>query len=101
MLNGGAAKGTSGAGAGLEVPENSTLIITGAGTLAATWLQGFADRLRVRASESLPIPDTDDSLLNLSNAELTLEDSTNATISVPLPEVFGDSSGRFFPIEVK
>ena len=35
-LKGGAASGTSGAGAGIEVPSSSTLIITGAGTLNAS-----------------------------------------------------------------
>ncbi|MBQ1345058.1 MAG: hypothetical protein IIY62_01725, partial [Kiritimatiellae bacterium] len=62
----------------------------------ATWLQGFADRLRVRAARSLPIPDTDDSLLDLSHAELWLEDGKNATIAVPLPD---GASGGFFRIE--
>ena len=62
----------------------------------ATWLYGFADRLRVRSSESLPIPASDESLLDLSRAELLLEDGENATIAVPLPD---GSSSRFFRVE--
>ena len=61
----------------------------------ATWLYGFADALAVRASETLPIPDTDDSLLDMSKAELRLEDGENATIAVPLS---GDSPCRFFKV---
>ena len=39
-LKAGAASGTSGAGAGIEVPENSTLIIVGAGTIVANGGKG-------------------------------------------------------------
>ena len=62
----------------------------------ATWLYGFADRLMVRSSESLPIPASGESLLDLSRAELLLEDGENATIAVPLPD---GSSSMFFRVE--
>ena len=61
----------------------------------ATWLYGFADTLTVRASESLPIPDTDESALDLSGAKLLLEDGDSATFLVPLGE---KSSCRFFKV---
>ena len=61
----------------------------------ATWLYGFADTLRVRASKTLPIPETDETLLDMSGAELRLEDGDNAVIAVPLP---GDSSSGFFRV---
>jgi len=48
----------------------------------ATWLQGFADKLVIRASETLPIPK--DALLDLSGAELRLEGTTRAVFTVPL-----------------
>ena len=62
----------------------------------ATWLNGFVDTLVVRASETLPIPDTDESKLDLSRAEVLLEDGDNATVLVPL----GDQSNcRFFKVK--
>ena len=64
----------------------------------ATWLYGFADTLKIRASETLPIPDTDDALLDLSEAELWLSGDEKATIAVPLREGFGD---KFFKMEAK
>ena len=64
----------------------------------ATWLYGFADTLKIRASETLPIPDTDDALLDLSEAELWLSGDDKATIAVPLREGFGD---KFFKMEAK
>ena len=62
----------------------------------ATWLYGFSDLIRVRASESLPIPGTADSVLDMSGAELRLEDGDTATIFVPLGD---DSPNRFFRVE--
>jgi len=59
----------------------------------ATWINGFADYLKVRASDTLPIPNTDDTLLDLSEAELRIHDNENATIAVPLPE---GQTDRFF-----
>ena len=61
----------------------------------ATWLYGFADTLKVCASATLPVPDTDEAMLDLSNAELRLEDGENAVIAVPLPD---DSDNRFFKV---
>ena len=60
----------------------------------ATWLYGFSDLIRIRASETLPIPAGDSSLLDLSRAELTLEGADAATIIVPLT-----SPARFFRVE--
>ena len=62
----------------------------------ATWLYGFADLIRVRSSATLPISDADETVLDLSNAELFLEGSDSATIIVP---VEGGSAGRFFRVE--
>ena len=62
----------------------------------ATWLYGFADLIVVRASETLPIPSTDDSILDLSGAELHLEGSDAATLVVPLPQ---GGANRFFKVE--
>ena len=61
----------------------------------ATWINGFADYLKVRASDTLPIPNTDDTLLDLSDAELWIYDNENATIAVPLPK---GQSNRFFKV---
>ncbi len=36
VVNGGTASGATGAGAGIEVPSSSTLVITGGGTIIAT-----------------------------------------------------------------
>ena len=60
----------------------------------ATWLYGFKDLIRIRASETLPIPDGDSSLLDLSGAELYLEGADAATIIAPLT-----SPARFFRVE--
>jgi len=62
----------------------------------ATWIYGFADLLKIRASEALPIPDSKDALLDLSAAELTLEDQDSATIVVPRPK---SGTDRFYRIE--
>jgi hypothetical protein len=64
----------------------------------ATWMYGFADTLEVRASETLPIPETDDAALDLSGAELRLEDGENATIAVPLGEL---PPSKFFKVKAK
>ena len=61
----------------------------------ATWLYGFADLIVIRASETLPIPDTDDTILDLSGAELQLEGSDAATLVVPLAP---DSPNMFFKV---
>ena len=63
----------------------------------ATWLYGFKDLIRIRASETLPIPEDDSSLLDLSRAELTLEGADAATIIVPLAP---GTRNRFFKVEV-
>ena len=61
--------------------EGGTLVIELTAS-PATWLYGFADRLVVRGSETLPVPD--DALLDLSGAELRLEDGDRAVFTVPL-----------------
>ena len=61
----------------------------------ATWLYGFSDLIKIRASETLPIPDDDSSLLDLSGAELYLEGSDAATIVVPRTS----DAARFFRVE--
>jgi hypothetical protein len=61
-----------------------------------TWLYGFADLISIRSSATLPIPGSNESLLDLSGAELTLEGVDSATIIVPLG---GDADSRFFRIE--
>ena len=59
----------------------------------ATWLYGFIDTLKIRASATLPIPDTDDANLDLTDADLQLVDAETATFIVPL----GDKADcRFF-----
>ena len=61
-----------------------------------TWLNGFSDKLYVRASDTLPMPQDDAHKLNLADAELVLEDGDAATLFVPL----GESSGsKFFAVE--
>ena len=64
----------------------------------ATWLYGFADLIKVRASGVLPIPDTAEALLDLSAAELTLEGEDSATIVVPVGE---GGPSRFFKVEAE
>ena len=81
---------------GFAVEEGWLLI--GVKADPATWLYGFADTLRIRAAASLPIPDTDESLLDLSAAELRLEDGARATLAVPLP---GDAGSQFFSVEAE
>ncbi|MBO7683447.1 MAG: hypothetical protein J6T51_01830 [Kiritimatiellae bacterium] len=62
----------------------------------ATWLYSFADLISIRFSETLPIPDAADALLDLSNAELQLEGVDAAIIVVPFD---GAASNRFFKVE--
>ena len=64
----------------------------------STWLYGFSDLIAVRASETLPIPGSDDALLDLSDAELQLEGADAATLVVPLGE---GGRSRFFKVEEK
>jgi len=54
--------------------------------------------IKIRASATLPIPDSDDALLDLSRAGLKLEDEDSATLVVPLGE---GGSSRFFKVEGK
>ena len=62
-----------------------------------TWLYGFSKLIKVRASETLPIPNTEDSVLDFSGAELKLEGVDAATLVVPLGE---KADSRFFKLEV-
>ena len=62
----------------------------------STWLYGFADLIKIRASATLPIPDTDDALVDLSDAELRLEGADAATLVVPIGE---GGQSRFFKVE--
>ena len=64
----------------------------------ATWMYGFGDRLRVYASETLPVPDTDDAVLELPGWELILEDGDNATFAVPLGDL---PESMFFKVKMK
>ncbi|MBQ4385404.1 MAG: InlB B-repeat-containing protein [Kiritimatiellae bacterium] len=61
-----------------------------------TWLNGFSDKLYVRASDTLPMPQDDAHKLNLAAAELVLEDGDAATLFVPLGE---SSDSKFFAVE--
>ena len=54
--------------------------------------------LVVRASETLPIPDDDKSILDLSGAELYLDGGDTATFVVPLGEC---PESRFFKVEYR
>ena len=62
----------------------------------ATWVYSFADLISIRSSETLPIPNSDSSILDLSSAELQLEGEDSAIIVVPLG---GATSSRFFKVE--
>ena len=64
----------------------------------ATWMYGFGDRLRVYVSETLPVPDTDDAVLELPGWELILEDGDNATFAVPLGDL---PESMFFKVKMK
>ena len=61
-----------------------------------TWLNGFVDSLEIRASATLPIPVSDESILDLSGGNLELESDGTAVFTVPL-----DPNGgyRFFTVE--
>lgn len=61
-----------------------------------TWLNGFSDKLYVRASDTLPMPEGDAYTLNLDDAKLVLEDDDAATLFVPLDE---HSGSKFFAVE--
>ena len=61
----------------------------------ATWMFGFAETLDIYASETLPIPDCDESKLDLSEMELTKENGDNAIFVVPLGE---KADCRFFKV---
>jgi hypothetical protein len=61
-----------------------------------TWLNGFYDKLDVRASNTLPMPKDDAHKLNLVDAELVLEGDDAATLFIPLGE---HSNRRFFAVE--
>ena len=59
-----------------------------------TWLYGFAEQLSVYASATLPIPDTEESKLDLSEAEYYLEPDGSATIIAPVD----NADLRFFKV---
>ena len=60
-----------------------------------TWMFGFAETLDIYASETLPIPDSDESKLDLAEMKLTKEDGDNAIFVVPLGE---KADCRFFKV---
>ena len=64
----------------------------------ATWLFGFSDKLYVRASDTLPMPQDDKHKLNLDGAVLVLDEGNadTATLFVRLGE---HSNSRFFAVE--
>ena len=80
---------------GFAVEGGSLLInVTAA---PGTWLYGFIERLDISASAALPIPDTEESTLDLSAAEYHLESDGSATIVVPLV----DDSLHFFKVKLR
>ena len=73
-------------------------LVIGVTASPATWLHGFADTLTIYASSSLPISETEKTMLDISGAELFLEDGENATFAVPLGELPGSI---FFKVKSK
>ena len=61
-----------------------------------TWLYGFRELIGIRASNTLPFTDGGSWLLDLSDAELTLEGDDAATVVVPLAP---GGQGMFFKVE--
>ena len=78
------------------VVEDDVLTINVSST-PGTWLYGFPEQVVVRSSDTLPIPKTPETALDLSTATATLEDDGSVTYSVELPR--SDSASRFFTIE--
>ena len=66
-----------------------------------TWLAGFLETVTVRASETLPIPATDETRLDLTGAECIVEPDGSATYVIPLPVPAGGtvSGAMFFTVE--
>lgn len=64
-----------------------------------TWISSFPAEVRVRVSDTLPIPRTPETAVDLSAAAKTLEDDGSMTYSVSLPP--SNSPSRFFMIEKK
>ncbi|MBQ4199228.1 MAG: hypothetical protein II649_05040, partial [Kiritimatiellae bacterium] len=60
-----------------------------------TWMAGFFDKVKIRASAMLPIPDDDSSLVPLSGMTVTPNADGTATVVVPL----GPAAGRFYRVE--
>ena len=64
-----------------------------------TWISSFPAEVIVRVSDTLPIPRTPETAVDLSAAAKTLEDDGSMTYSVSLPP--SNSPSRFFMIEKK
>ena len=62
----------------------------------ATWMSGFFDRVMLRASSSLPVENTDETLVDMSKAEFTVEGDGSMTCTVPLPVPPGGDTGSMF-----
>jgi hypothetical protein len=61
-----------------------------------TWLYGFADTLSIRASKDMLVHEEDGEDMDLSRAELRLEDGDRAGFAVPLGK---NEECRFFRVE--
>ena len=67
----------------------------------ATWMSGFFEGVKVRASATLPIRDTDDTLLDLAGAKRVVEDDGTVTYLIAIPPAVGEEpQSMFYRVEV-
>ena len=66
----------------------------------ATWLAGFFEDVTLRAAEALPIPDADETRLDLSGARRIVEPDGSATYIIALPpSANATPASMFFKVE--
>ena len=68
----------------------------------ATWMSGFFEGVKVRASATLPIRDTDDTLLDLAGAKRVVEDDGTVTYLIAIPPAVGEEpQSMFYRVDVE
>ena len=68
----------------------------------ATWMSGFFEGVKVRASATLPIRSTDDTLLDLAGAKRVVEDDGTVTYLIAIPPAVGEEpQSMFYRVDVE
>ena len=65
----------------------------------ATWMSGFFESVKLRASPSLPIENSGETLVDMSKAEFTMEEDGSVTCTVPLSAASPEDAPKFFKAE--